>query len=50
MGRPTFSEFGYMGGVEGAIEPGELKTEGIPTSRLKWSRKGRWMSPIFKAR
>jgi hypothetical protein len=36
---PTFiSEFGHMGGVEGAIEPGQLKTDLRTTPFEDWLR------------
>jgi len=40
---PAFiSEFGYMGGVEGAIEPGQLKTDVRTTSFEDWLRSRDW--------
>ena len=40
---PAFiSEFGYMGGVEGAIEPGHLKTDVRTTPFEDWLRSRDW--------
>lgn len=40
---PAFiSEFGYMGGVEGAIEPGQLKTDLRTTPFEDWLRSRDW--------
>jgi hypothetical protein len=40
---PAFiSEFGYMGGVEGVIEPGQLKTDVRTTLFEDWLRSRDW--------